>query len=469
MGVCFNSNDERKRKEIEKEIGEEPFENQDLKKSPKDSKDIKPVIEIKKNQIDSKDIIPKNEYKKNNISPKKNNNNRYNNKKSINSFGGYQDKIVCIIELHSKSIAIGSYDKTIKIWNINSNILENTINGEGKIFCLLEFEPNKILSGNNLNNIQLWDINGSNNKKSLYSFEGHSSWINCLVKCNDKTFASASNDCKIRIWNYSNRECICTFNGHKNSVVSLTLLKTNKLCSGSSDCTIKIWDLKKKTNYKTLTGHKKPVKCVFQLSNGYIISGSEEKKIIIWYNYSPLHELEGHEGAITGFCEISNNKFASISNDKTIKIWDTVTMMCIKTLKDNLKPVISIIYHSSGNLISCSNDCSFKIWKYNEENINQNINQNKNININQNINIVFKTTYGKETTIYTEYNKTISEIITEYLEKMGKTGFINIDNKIKFLYNGKNLDIHSNKKFSDIKGEFNSPVTVIDNDCILGK
>ena len=105
MGVC---SDERKRKKISKKIENEPLEDQDSKKSPEYSKNIKPEIEIKKNQIDSKDIIPKNEYKKNNISPKKNNNNRYNNKKSIN-------KIVCIIELHSKSIAIDIIIKNLLI------------------------------------------------------------------------------------------------------------------------------------------------------------------------------------------------------------------------------------------------------------------------------------------------------------------------------------------------------------------
>ena len=45
--------------------------------------------------------------------------------------------------MFSRKIASGSYDSTIRIWDLNSQKDEIIINGKGRIFCLLEFEKKK--------------------------------------------------------------------------------------------------------------------------------------------------------------------------------------------------------------------------------------------------------------------------------------------------------------------------------------
>jgi len=282
--------------------------------------------------------------------------------KCIKSFAAHNDKIVSLIELYNGLIATGSYDNTIKIWDINSQQCLKTINETGNVLCLLEFVPGRILSGTDENVIHLWDINNSYNQ-SLCTFEGHLLWVNCLVKCDENYFASGSNDSDIRIWSYQDRECINVLKGHNNCILSLILLRDEKLCSGSADLSIKIWDWVNGTCLQTLNGHKKWVKCVYQLSNGYIISGSDDKTIKIWNNYNCIKDLEGHERSVRSFCQISDNLFASASFDKTIKIWDLNTMKMIQNLEGHQANVICVIFHSSGALISCSTDHTIKVWK----------------------------------------------------------------------------------------------------------
>jgi WD40 repeat protein len=144
--------------------------------------------------------------------------------KCIKSFVAHNNKIVSLIELYNGLIATGSYDSTIKIWDINSQQLLKIINEAGNVLCLLEFEPGKILSGTDQNVINLWDINNSYNQ-SLSTFEGHLLWVNCLVKCNENYFASGSNDSDIRIWGYQERECVNVLKGHNNCVLSMVLLR----------------------------------------------------------------------------------------------------------------------------------------------------------------------------------------------------------------------------------------------------
>ena len=301
--------------------------------------------------------------------------------KMANSFLAHNKIIVCMIELENKQIATGSYDNTIKIWDVNNQNCENEIIEDGKVFALLEFEPNLLLSAIDKTPddvqeisqirsedivINLWDLNSANSdNKIIHSFTGHQLRINCLVKCDDKFFASCSNDGEIIIWDYHLRKKVHNLYGHADCILCLIRLNNGNLCSGSADMTIKIWNWENASCIATLTGNEHWVKCLCQLSNGYILSGSHDNLIKIWDNYNQfVTDLKGHTESVRSICQIGKtNYIASASFDHTIKIWDLNTNECIQTLTEHTSSVINILYHSDGYLISSSKDKTIKIWK----------------------------------------------------------------------------------------------------------
>ena len=301
--------------------------------------------------------------------------------KMANSFLAHNKIIVCMIELENKQIATGSYDNTIKIWDVNNQNCENEIIEDGKVFALLEFEPNLLLSAIDKTPddvqeisqirsedivINLWDLNSANSdNKIIHSFTGHQLRINCLVKCDDKFFASCSNDGEIIIWDYHLRKKVHNLLGHADCILCLIRLNNGNLCSGSADMTIKIWNWENASCIATLTGNEHWVKCLCQLSNGYILSGSHDNLIKIWDNYNQfVTDLKGHTESVRSICQIGKtNYIASASFDHTIKIWDLNTNECIQTLTEHTSSVINILYHSDGYLISSSKDKTIKIWK----------------------------------------------------------------------------------------------------------
>ena len=281
--------------------------------------------------------------------------------KCIKTIQAHKEKIDCAAELHnSHSFATGSYDNTIKIWNLQSNLNNNkSIKEEGNVLCLLEFEENMLLSGTNKNNINLWNLL---NLELCYTFKGHKSWVNNLTKINNIYFGSCSNDHNVFIWDYHNKMCVKALQGHADCVLSLITLSDGKLCSGGADLSIKIWDCLSGKCCTTLLGHKKWIKCLYQLNNNSLLSGSDDKTIKMWENNKCVHTFSGHTRSVRTLCQINDYFFASGSFDKTIKIWDIYNYNCIHTVCGHNDLILIIIKMKSGEIISCSNDHEIKLW-----------------------------------------------------------------------------------------------------------
>lgn len=349
-----------KSKTLTKNIQNKNFEN-----IMRNRNKIKPTINGETlNKIGLKKIGGKKMNNINNIYYNKdfNSNNEFEiNFKCQKTIQGHIDKIVCATELGNRHLATGSYDKTIKIWNLNP-CLNNykTIKEEGNVLCILEFENNKLLSGTSKNNINLWNLL---TLRLIFSFKGHNSWVNDLSKINNKYFASCSNDHSIHIWDYNKKICTNVLKGHTDCVLSLITLSGGELCSGGSDLSIKIWDYTSGKCCTTLLGHKKWIKCLCELTPNYIISGSDDRSIKLWSNNKCKYTFLGHERSVRTICRVDNNFFVSGSFDKTIRIWDYHNLYCVQIIYAHSDLILITLMISSGQLISCSNDHKIKIWK----------------------------------------------------------------------------------------------------------
>jgi WD40 repeat protein len=341
----------------------------DIEKSKKENENLLNVSKNKKNINNSFENTNKNNSY--NCSNNLNNNFNNNNKereiypKNLNctkSFMGHDDKVVSLIQLKSGYIATGSYDLSIRIWDIESRNCIIKLYDFGYILCLLEFEPNFLLTGTSENNIALFNLNEPD-KGSIFNFNKHSLWVNCLVKCDETYFASASNDSFIFIWNYNTKEFERALEGHKDCILTLIKLNNGYLCSGSADEKIRIWNWKiGNVLYELNNGDW--VRCLYQLKNGNILSGCSNKNIKIWNNeYQCINTLFGHEHSVRSFCQIDDNYFASASFDNTIKIWDINTLENVNTLKMHQSNVICIIKLKDNRLASCSTDKTIRIWE----------------------------------------------------------------------------------------------------------
>ena len=75
----------------------------------------------------------------------------------------------------------------------------------------------------------------------------------------DNKFESINKDCAIQIWDLETKKNLYTLHEHINNITSLILLKNKKYFATASDvCIIKIWDYSKDACIKTIATEGKP-------------------------------------------------------------------------------------------------------------------------------------------------------------------------------------------------------------------
>lgn len=275
----------------------------------------------------------------------------------------HREPVTCIA-FHPvySSLASGSEDYTIKIWDWELGELERTVKGHTKAVLDLDFggpRGNTLLASCSSDlTIKLWNPNDE--YKNIKTLPGHDHSVSAVrfipsgaagSPSSGNLLVSASRDKSLRIWDVSTGYCVKTLRGHSAWVRDISSSYDGKfLLSAGNDQTAKIWDTTSGESKVTLIGHEHVIECcVFAppTSYGNLASIAGLKK--------PPPSTSSAEFVATG------------SRDKCIRIWDTRGNI-IMTLKGHDNWVRGLVFHPGGKyLISVSDDKTLRCWDLSQE------------------------------------------------------------------------------------------------------
>jgi len=248
-----------------------------------------------------------------------------------------------------------------------------------------------MISGSEDATIKLWDFETGDYERTM---KGHTDSVQDIALDKDgKMLASCSADMSIKLWDFQTYECTKTMHGHDHNVSSVAFLPTSDyIVSSSRDKTIKMWEVSTGFCVRTYTGHREWVRMVrVSLDGNLLASCSNDQTVRIWAagGKDVKAEMRDHdhvveciawapESATQAINEAANaaaggdnkNSFshvgpflASGSRDKSIKVWDVSTGVCLFSLVGHDNWVRGISWHPGGKyLLTASDDKSLRVW-----------------------------------------------------------------------------------------------------------
>jgi len=263
---------------------------------------------------------------------------------------GHREIVLCII-YHDNTLYSGSWDKTIRIWDMKTYKKKGSMKGHtDNVNCLcVQADDNKLYSGSIDRTIRVWDTKTHAHIATLVQ---HTCRVSCLAVLKNKLF-SGSYDESICVWNTTTYEQIAVLRGHTSRVYCL-IIHENKLYSGSKN--IHVWDTETYEDIATLfpPSHvdKYPITFIvdcFAIHDGKLYSGGDDGTIRIWNlkTYTPIRLFSLHSYSSAMCFAFHENRLYSGHHDENIHIWDTKTHNHIAKVSGHTTHVSCIVIHEN--------------------------------------------------------------------------------------------------------------------------
>lgn len=267
-----------------------------------------------------------------------------------------------------KTLASGSWDKTIRLWNVGKGTERLVIKGHSKGIRSVAFAPDgkTLASGADDATVRLWTVDTGAERRV---FEGHSKGVwSVAFTASGKTLASGGEDTTVRLWNVSTGTQRRILEGHSEGVWSIAFTVDGKtLASGSNDQTVRLWNVRTGAERRVLNGHSKGVLSVaFTSDSKTLASGSWDKTVRLWdlKTGTTRHILQGHGGGPLSLAFTADGKtLASGADDNTVRLWDVVSGAERRVLQGHVESIRSVAFSPDGNtLVSGSWDNTLRLW-----------------------------------------------------------------------------------------------------------
>ncbi|XP_057456367.1 uncharacterized protein LOC130747441 [Lotus japonicus] len=237
---------------------------------------------------------------------------------------GHEDDVRGICVCGNDGIATSSRDKTVRFWSPENR----------------KFVSSKVLVGHS-------------------SFVGPLVWIPPNPELPQGGVASGGMDTLVLVWDLSTGEKAHTLKGHQLQVTSIAF-DDGDVVSASVDCTLRRWKNGQCT--ETWEAHKAPVQAVIKLPTGELVTGSSDTTLKLWRGKTCVHTFEGHSDTVRGLAVMSGLGILSASHDGSLRLW-AVSGQVLMEMVGHTAIVYSVDSHSSGLIVSGSEDRFAKIWK----------------------------------------------------------------------------------------------------------
>jgi WD40 repeat protein len=292
---------------------------------------------------------------------------------------GHRDSVDSIcFSSDGKTLASGSHDKSIRLWDVATGKNTATFRGllSGSV-DLVAFSPDgkTLASVARDSGVKLWEVASS---RHTHTLKDPGASVDSLAFSPDsKTLATGSHDKTVKLWDVEMAKNTATFKGHSDYIFAVAFSPDGKLvASGSWDGTVKLWDVATGQNTATLPEDGCEVMSLAFSQDGLAVlaawqprKGKGDKAILERWETATGKRIARVEAAQqptflrSGAFSPDRKTFAAGFADE-IQLWDVASGKRLATFVGNFDEARCVTFSPDGKTLAASfaKPLAVKLW-----------------------------------------------------------------------------------------------------------
>jgi WD40 repeat protein/DNA-binding XRE family transcriptional regulator len=284
----------------------------------------------------------------------------------------FTDNIECLaFSPDGFTISSGGGDATVQLLDVSTGALRKTLIGHNGPVFALAWSPNSRLlaSGGTDRVIRLWELSEKQSETSVQLLAGHTNWVLGLAFNPDGTqLASGSWDATVRLWDLESLSLLQTLTGHTERVRAIAWSPDGRLLASCGfDHTIWLWDSAQSSYQTGLHGHSAGVYYIaFSPDSRSLLSGGEDGTLRVWdvERGQCVHNMHGYAVSLYDVSWSPNGtRLASVGSNSLVSIWEVEGLTAPRLLYGHRSLVFGVAWSPDGRLLASSGlDNAVRLW-----------------------------------------------------------------------------------------------------------
>lgn len=290
---------------------------------------------------------------------------------SIKTFKGHSNGVTCL-QFDDNILATGSYDATIRIWDIETGEVMTTLRGHASGIRTLQFDDTKLISGSFDKTIKIWNWQTG---ECLSTLQCHTEGV-LSVHFDGVTLASGSVDRTVKIFDFNTKQTFC-LRGHTDWVNHVRIdSESRTVFSASDDLTVRLWDLDTKHCIKTFHGHVGQVQQVLLMPHDFepdevpSQDAPDNASVHSRRSASPTPPVDNLDARLAYGPSFTSDPSRPLPPrymltgglDNTVRLWDTTTGKSVRSMFGHVEGIWGLVGDAL-RVVTGANDSVTKIWE----------------------------------------------------------------------------------------------------------